>query len=327
MLPALAAVSVVTAGIAKDISGTQGVSIVVWTGVVLSIIALLLAVGKYKLLDKIIKPIIITLALTTIIAVISSVSSPVEKQAAFMAHFDFNQSAHILFFVALFGWMPAPLDVSVWHSMWTVEKQKLNRHSSKRNSLIDFKIGYWGTTLLAAAFVLLGYAVIYGSGIEMAQTADAFSAQVISLYTTSIGQWSYFIIAIAALCTMVSTTLTCLDAYPRTVSTGISILLRGSEKSSAKTLYLVCLGLSALGAFLFIALFSRESMTKMIVFATALSFVAAPIVAWLNLLVIKRNSGKSISPLSRYYYLFSLICLVVLVLFTVYYLYVFFYVD
>ncbi|MFN3917818.1 MAG: NRAMP family divalent metal transporter [Flavobacteriales bacterium] len=325
MLPALAAVCVVTAGIAKDISATSSISVVGWTGMILGVVAVLLAIGKYKLLDKLIKPIIVALTLTTIIAVMAAWSNPTEKQAEFMSNFDFGNTTHVLFFVALFGWMPAPLDVSIWHSMWTVEKQKLTGQASVKNSLLDFKIGYWGTTFLAVAFVLLGYFVLYGTGIEMAQKADAFSAQVISLYTTSIGQWAYFIIAVAALCTMISTTLTCLDAYPRTINTGISILIHGNEKQVSKKFYLLWLGIAALGAFLFIALFSPENMVKTVVFATALSFVAAPIVSGLNLLVIKQNANKQIEPIGRNYFIFSMICLILLTLFTLYYLYVFFY--
>ena len=35
------------------------------------------------------------------------------------------------------GWMPAPLDVSVWNSLWTIEKQKqIKKYSIKTLYLI-----------------------------------------------------------------------------------------------------------------------------------------------------------------------------------------------
>ena len=37
------------------------------------------------------------------------------------------------------GWMPAPLDVSIWNSLWTVEKSKKQQNSIK-NSIFDFNL-------------------------------------------------------------------------------------------------------------------------------------------------------------------------------------------
>ena len=29
-----------------------------------------------------------------------------------------------VFLIAFMGWMPAPLDISIWHSVWSLEKKK-----------------------------------------------------------------------------------------------------------------------------------------------------------------------------------------------------------
>ena len=48
----------------------------------------------------------------------------------------------VAFLIAFMGWMPAPLDISIWHSVWTVEKKKLNPSISTKQSLFDFNVGF-----------------------------------------------------------------------------------------------------------------------------------------------------------------------------------------
>ena len=63
-----AAVTIVTAGLASSIFG-DFISVEVWTVIILTICFCLLVVGKYKLLDNLMKFIIILLTLSTILAV------------------------------------------------------------------------------------------------------------------------------------------------------------------------------------------------------------------------------------------------------------------
>ena len=62
------AVTIVTAGIASTLFGSE-VSMEIWSVIILSICFLLLLVGKYSLLDKMMKVIIIVLSLSTLFAV------------------------------------------------------------------------------------------------------------------------------------------------------------------------------------------------------------------------------------------------------------------
>ena len=63
--------------------------------------------------------------------------------------------------------------------------------------------------------------MLSGSGVSFAQ-------KLILLYTKSIGNWAKWIIIPAAFAAMFSTTITCLDAYPRSIS-AIQGLLRGTD--------------------------------------------------------------------------------------------------
>ena len=50
-----------------------------------------------------------------------------------------------------------------------------------------------------------------------------FAEQLLEMYQQALGNWAYPVVALAALTTMFSTTLTLLDAFPR--STGMSLEL------------------------------------------------------------------------------------------------------
>ena len=113
--------------------------------------------------------------------------------------------------IAFLGWMPAPLDVSIWQSIWSKEKIKT---SQKAPLIFDFNLGYVGTACIAFLFLGLGALVMYQSGEPIANGALPFAKQLIGMYTKGLGPTFYFIIGFAALATMFSTTLTTLDASP-----------------------------------------------------------------------------------------------------------------
>ena len=234
------AVTIVTAGIANSITG-EIISVEIWTVLITLICSLILVKGKYKVLDKIIKYIIIVLAISTVAATLIA-------GLEFNSDLNFTQifpsdSTSIVFLIAFMGWMPAPLDVSVWHSIWSLEKKKTLKNYNLKNSMFDFNVGYVGTALLGVCFIALGYFVMYGSNNPFSDSAGAFSNQLIEMYTSSLGQWSYYLIGIAALSTMLSTTITTLDASPRAMSETINLLTNKKNNLG----YLLWLTILAIG--------------------------------------------------------------------------------
>ena len=281
-----AAVTVVTAGLASEIFGLT-MPLWGWTFMLLSICGTILVVGQYTILDKVVKGIIITLAITTIVALAFSVFGTPVKYEDKMAIFDWGTSVHIFFVIALVGWMPAPMDISVWYSIWGVEKnQELKEERSLKSSLFDFKIGYWGTAILAVGFVSLGALFMYGTGEEFSPKAAKFAGQLIDLYTGSIGNWAYIIIAIAAFTTMFSTTLTCFDAFPRALNEAFGYM--GNKDMASKKNYTIWLVVTALGTMV-IVLFLLKNMKALVDLATTISFVTAPVIAILNYMVISNK--------------------------------------
>jgi len=279
------AVTVVTAGLASEITGIL-VQPWVMSSALLAICTAVLLIGRYNVLDKVMKVIILILSLSTIVALIAAFTGHTEQYQEYMVSFSFSEKSHILFLIALMGWMPAPFDISVWHSLWTSEKNH-HQKSELKVALLDFKIGYFGTMVLALCFVSLGAITIYGSGIQLENSGGKFAKLLIGIYTNNIGSWAYVIIAIAAFTTMLSTTLTCLDASPRALAETTKLLLNKTKGS--RKFYMVWLFILITGTVIILALF-LTNMKTLVDFATTIAFVTSPILAILNYLAI---TGKT----------------------------------
>jgi Mn2+/Fe2+ NRAMP family transporter len=282
-----AAITIVTAGIFANTFGLS-VGVVPLSAIILATTVLVLVIGKYAFLDKLIKAVIILLALSTMAAVIYALGKTQQPASWFTGHFNWGRDADLFFLIAFIGWMPAPIDVSVWSSLWNIEKAKsLGYKPEMRDSLLDFRIGYIGTTILALCFLLLGALVMKGSGNELSQDGSTFAGQLISMYTQSIGAWSGPLIALAALTTMFSTTLTCLDAYPRVLQPTTDYLFPKltSGIKNKEVLYWFWIVTVMAGVLALLQFFAR-SMHFMVDVATTLSFVTAPALAIMNYKVV-----------------------------------------
>ncbi|WP_282136304.1 Nramp family divalent metal transporter [Seonamhaeicola maritimus] len=280
------AVTIVTAGLASSIFGNLGfnpvLAVKVWTIIVLIVCLLLLILGKYKLLDNMIKVIIIILSISTISAVVMALYG--NDSSVSLVQVLPKETAQVAFLIAFMGWMPAPLDISVWHSLWAVEKRKDDVKFKSKSALFDFNVGYIGTVILGIGFVLLGCLVMFGSGETFSNSAGGFSGQLIQMYTTSLGEWAYILIGIAAFTTMFSTTLTCLDASPRAMDRTLELLIDRNYKRGYLA-WILLLVIGTIGIFFFFA----SEMGLLIKIATILSFITAPFYAIINYKLISGN--------------------------------------
>jgi Mn2+/Fe2+ NRAMP family transporter len=281
------AVTIVTAGLASSLFGFTD-NMVIWSLIITVSCYLILLVGKYNLLDRMIKIIILILAISTIfstgVASLNTIETYTFEQV-------FPTGAGLVFLVAFMGWMPAPLDISIWHSIWAIEKTKTQK-ITKKDSLFDFNVGYIATVFLGICFVSLGTLVMYNSGISFSSSGSVFAGQFIELYTSNLGDNLYLIISICAFTTMLSTTITTLDASPRTMSRATQLL----TKNSNKNYYFHWISILAIGTML-IFYFLLSEMGALVEIATVLSFITAPFYAILNYkLVTSKNMPDQHKP-------------------------------
>lgn len=287
MFTIVAAVTLVTASLVESVLGSVlDQSLVTWSAMLLGVIGIILAFGRYSLLDRLTKLIIVLLSVSTIIAVVAALLHGSSAQPDFHPPELFTR-AGIAFMVVLMGWMPSPIDLSVWNSLWTLERRKQTGHAPRvSEALFDFNLAYIITGVLALCFLTLGAVVMYGTGEELMGAGTKFAGQFVRLYTQTLGSWSYPVIIVAAISTMFSTTLTCTDAYPRVLRRSLEILVPSLDRGEQSRLqYLVALIAVIAGAVVLLTAL-HKGMRFMIELATTMSFLAAPILAYLNYRVV-----------------------------------------
>ncbi|MCG9963072.1 Nramp family divalent metal transporter [Shewanella cutis] len=241
---------------------------------------LLLILGHYSLLDKLTKIIIFALTLTTLIAVALAFDHMKPLESQFVSPSPW-QWAHVGFLVAMMGWMPAPIEVSAWNSLWLLEKQKTSPVTPSQ-ALLDFNLGYIVTALLAVVFLALGALVMHGSGEHFSESGAQFANQLINLYSQVMGGESRYLIGIVAFLCIFSTTVTVIDGYSRTLNMGWQLLSKSAvtEAQSDKRLTGIMLSVSALG--LLLILFFKGALLPLLEFVMILAFMTTVVFAWLN---------------------------------------------
>ncbi|WP_037320894.1 NRAMP family divalent metal transporter [Salegentibacter sp. Hel_I_6] len=316
-----AAVTIVTAGLAERLFNF-GWSPFLWSGIILIACIALLLIGKYPGLDKSMKVIVTLLTLATLAAVIMAFGAGTVKDAVTTEPPSLWSTASLGFIIAFMGWMPIPLDASVWHSIWTKEKAVQNKQKiSVKGAFADFNVGYLSAAFIGLLFFLLGVLVMFGSGTSFSSNSVEFSSQLVELYGKTLGEWSKPLISVAAFITMLSTVLTVTDAYPRVISE-----LKNPEKDKPEDkkekwkIYRTSIFIIPVLS-LSILYFLSGSFTILVDFAAGLSFLSAPFLAWFNYKLVTGKQMPQKHRPGKNYRVFSLICFALLVIFNFVYIY------
>ncbi|WP_111495019.1 NRAMP family divalent metal transporter [Marinobacter bohaiensis] len=240
--------------------------------------------GHYRVLDGVTKWIIAGLAVATVAALVIALDRGGVAPPEFVSPSPWNLAA-IGFLVALMGWMPAPIELSTWNSVWLRQKLKdRGGDLTYRDSIVDFNVGYVTSTVLALAFMGLGALVLHGSGVSLAGSGIAFAHQLVDVYAGVIGDWSRWLIAAIAFLCMFSTTVTVLDGYSRALSECFVQFGQpaGSRPTGhgARYTYPLMVVMAIVAAL--IVMFFKGALLAMLEFAMISAFVAALVFAWLN---------------------------------------------
>ena len=229
---------------------------------------LILIAGKYNLLNDVSKIIMISLSISTIVAVIIAVSNGAVKEDDFISPSPWT--------LASLGFI-----VALW-----LKRQIKEENISAKNAMLDFNVGFIATALLAVIFLFLGALVLHGSAYEF-KDGIAFSHQLVSMYTTVIGDWSKYLIAFIAFACMFGTTITVIDGYGRALAESYSLIKRDSSSSSKEVAFFT-LSISIIG--FLIIVYMTSSLRAMLDFAMILSFTTTPVFALLNYMLVKKTN-------------------------------------
>jgi Mn2+/Fe2+ NRAMP family transporter len=279
MFIAPAAVSLVTAGLIISIFNIPYSAPVVAVGLMV-VTALILLNGHYMKAEKIVKIMVISFSVLTVVAMFVSLPLLGSDNRPIFADLNVDRSL-LLFIIAVTGWMPMPLSGAVFQSKWICEKRRAMGAEgfSYSQALTDLRIGYGLTLILAICFVVMGTAVLFETDRVAPQNPGAFATELLSIFTTVFGKWMYPVISVAALAVMWSTLVALMDAVPRVVDRLFSFASKNPDEAPDRyTMYLAVqvVGVTA------IVLFLMGGFVAFLDFATSMGFLAAPAIAYYN---------------------------------------------
>ena len=315
----VAAVSLFTLGLFKAVFGID-VPNVLGVALLLSAVIALLLSGKYHLLEGITKYLIALLTVMVILATILVIPK-IEWSFQAFAPPSFDATS-ILYLVALIGFMPSPANGSVLQSLWTCAKAETDGQlPTQQESRLDFNVGYSISVLLALCFLLLGAGVMHSNEVVVEKSNGGFSAQLIQLFTETIGEWSFYLIATAAIIVMLSTLFTVVDGMAR-IFVGLVTATRGeneykppSQKSYGWAMILICI------ASVLVLATMMHSFATFIDLASVVLFIVSPLVAFINHRAVTGDSMPEANKPNALLRNWSLLSLFFLLVLTVLYLY------
>jgi Mn2+/Fe2+ NRAMP family transporter len=258
--------------------------------------AALLRIGRYRGLDATIKGVLVLLVVSTLFA--AALALPRADVSTLALWPPAAAGVSLGFILALAGWMPSAIDISVWSSVWTLAKNRdTGTTASLAHVLLDFRVGYIASGVMSFAFLLLGAGVMYHSGTSFSPAGTQFSIQLVDLYSETLGGWTRPIVLVAVVTTMFSTALTVIDGFPRAISRSVAVLQGGGSAADGDTgrVYWISGAVLAVLTVIVVALLTG-SLTVMVDFATIVSFLTAPILGYLNLRVV---TAANVAPQHR----------------------------
>lgn len=325
MFSVIAAIGALCAGLLSSIFQWQ-MHLGILTGLVLAISAAFLLLGGFRALDRLIKMTSVLLLITVIAAFISVViKGPVQPIEGFQSMPIF-EGAGLTLLIGLIGWMPAGMEASTMNSIWNVEKCNSSKYQpSLKEALFDFRLGYGFSLFMASVFLTIGAYTSFGTGTILDGNANHFISKLLSLFTANLGKWSFYIIAIASFGTIYGTLIAVMDVYPRCFVRGLRALAfekpedNDLQKNFLEKYYSYVVVIASVGSFLLFYL-SASSMLKMLQYVTALSFILAPFIGFINLKAVAHKTVPASHKPSKSLLIISYIGLAAMIIFAVYYI-------
>lgn len=292
-------------GVLAGVVSVSGAVLVAWTGafdavgysvIVLGLVVGLLLCGGFAWLDNLNKLMMAGLALATVLAFVPIFPGPAAWKHLILP--TIPEGALVLV-AAILGWMPTGIDVSIWHSFWTLEKLKRlgldpscteatavdERCEQLDLSLGDMRIGYGLSLATGVMFITMGAVHLVGQGAAL--KGIGFIEALSSAYTNVLGRWMFHVFMLTAFFAMFSTSYTVIDGFSRSFSEVLAALFPARAGGSRRvwTYRGFVLGSAGLAA---VTLTLVGNPVTLVTAVALISLAVAPVLYALNLLCVQR---------------------------------------
>jgi Mn2+/Fe2+ NRAMP family transporter len=325
MFAVTAAVGGVSAGLLQAVGAFHAQNINTLLATLIIITALILSLGGFRLLDKLIKLVSLCLIVSVVyIFFIVLINGPPEFVATSGQPSIFSGAALALL-VSLLGWMPSGMEASVLHSIWVMEKQNISASPlEEKDVLADFRLGYIITSVLAIVFLLIGAFTVYGTGVRLEGNSVEFSKALLDIFVDNLGKNAQLGFGVAAFLTIYGTYIVVVDAFSRAFLKCLNALMKTRTTQTSivlkkDTAYKITVIAVSIGAYLLFVSFA-SSMLYMLHLATSMAFVFSPVIAYLNyrsMIYLEENGNYRLPVFLKY---LSWIGLLALGSFAIYYI-------
>ncbi len=290
-------------GVLAGVVSVSGAVLHSWTGLwsievyslmVLGLVMVLLRLGGFNWLDHLNKIMMAVLALATALAFVPVLPPPSAVQGLLVPSLP---AGSVILVAAILGWMPTGIDVSIWHSFWTLEKLETlgervqgaplaARIRQLKLSLADMRIGYGLSLITGLMFVSLGAAHLAGRGSDL--QGVQFIETLSTAYSAILGRWMLHLFMLTAFFAMFSTSYTVIDGFSRSFSEALAALVPGLAPADRRRL---TYGGFALGSALLAAVFILwiGNPVTLVTVVALVSLAAAPVLYGLNLYCVRRH--------------------------------------
>jgi len=260
--------------------------------IVLLLVVALLRQGGFRWLDNLNKTMMAILALATLLAAFVQPPPPGAFAGLVVPSLPLGSLALA---AAILGWMPTGIDVSVWHSLWTLEKESdmvaegtLDKEAGRAKrlaiALSDMRVGYGLSIGIAIIFILLG--ALYLGGRDEQLMGAQFSRALAEIYASALGRWMYHLFFVSAFFAMFSTSYTVIDGFSRAFSETM-VLLRPKRADKRRKLYWGFVDVSALVAG--VTIVAVGNPVTLVLTVAIISLCFAPVLYGLNTYCVARH--------------------------------------
>ncbi|MHC4432012.1 MAG: Nramp family divalent metal transporter [Planctomycetota bacterium] len=269
-------------------------SLEIYTALVIVTILGFLFLGGYGWLDFLNKIMMTVLFLATAAVLVPAVPPPAVLKNLVVPSIP---PGSIPLIAAILGWMPTGIDVSIWHSLWTLQKHPelvskgpAGPESSARKldvlrlSLTDMRIGYVLSFVVASVFLVIAATFLHGTSRQIAGVG--FAESLAAVYTEQIGSWMYIVFMVAAFSAMYSTTYTVIDGFSRSFAETAATLRPNLRAKWWTKLYWGFV--LATASFAYVVVVTVGNPVRLVTIVAILSLCVAPLYYGLNYYCVTR---------------------------------------